>query len=52
MTVSGDGKYLYTLNSGTGSIGVYNINSDGTLGSPGNIEGFPSTAGFNGIAAL
>jgi 6-phosphogluconolactonase (cycloisomerase 2 family) len=52
MTVSGDGKYLYTLNSGTGSIGVYNINSDGTLGSPGNIKGFPSTAGFNGIAAL
>ena len=52
LTVSGDGKYLYTLNSGTGSIGVYSIHSDGTLSSLGDIEGLPSTVGFNGIAAL
>lgn len=52
MTVSGDGKYLYTLNSGTGTIGVYSINSDGTLTSLGDIDGLPSTVGFNGIAAL
>ena len=52
MVVSGDGKYLYTLNSGTGSVGIYSINSDGTLSNPGEIEGLPKTAGFNGIAAL
>lgn len=51
-TVSGDGKYLYTLNSGTGTVGVYTINSDGTLTSLGDIDGLPSTVGFNGIAAL
>ncbi len=52
MVVSGDGKFLYTLNSGTGSVGIYSINSDGTLSNPGEIEGLPKTAGFNGIAAL
>jgi NADP-dependent 3-hydroxy acid dehydrogenase YdfG len=48
----GDGNYLYTLNSGTGSVGIYSINSDGTLSNPGDIEGLPKTVGFNGIAAL
>jgi 6-phosphogluconolactonase len=52
MVVSGDGNYLYTLNSGTGSVGIYSINSDGTLSNPGDIEGLPKTVGFNGIAAL
>lgn len=52
LTVSGDGRYLYTLNSGTGTIGVYTINSDGTLTPLGDIDGLPSTVGFNGIAAL
>jgi 6-phosphogluconolactonase len=52
MVVSGDGKFLYTLNSGTGTVGIYSINSDGTLSDPGEIEGLPKTAGFNGIAAL
>ena len=50
--ISGDGNYLYTLNSGTGSVGIYSINSDGTLSNPGDIEGLPKTVGFNGIAAL
>ena len=52
ITTSGDGKYLYNLNSGLGTIGVYTINSDGTLTQQGDIEGLPQTAGFNGIAAL
>ena len=52
IAVSGDGNYLYTLNSGTGSVGIYRINSDGTLSNPGEIEGLPKTVGFNGIAAL
>ncbi|MGA8270518.1 MAG: beta-propeller fold lactonase family protein [Candidatus Sulfotelmatobacter sp.] len=52
MTTSGDGKYLFNLLSGSGALGVYTINSDGTLTQLGDIEGLPKTAGFNGIAAL
>ena len=52
MTISGDGKYLFNLLSGGGGIGVFTINSDGTLNQLGDIEGLPKTAGFNGIAAL
>jgi 6-phosphogluconolactonase (cycloisomerase 2 family) len=52
MGISVDGKYLFNLLSGDGNIGVYAINSDGTLNQLGNIEGLPKTAGFNGIAAL
>jgi hypothetical protein len=52
MTTSGDGRYLHTLNSSSGTIGVYSINSNGSLTELGDIEGLPQTAGFNGIAAL
>jgi 6-phosphogluconolactonase (cycloisomerase 2 family) len=52
MTISGDGKYLFNLQSGAGAIGVYTINADGTLKQLGDIQGLPKTAGFNGIAAL
>ena len=52
MTVSGDGKYLFNLESGSGAIGVFSINSDGTVNQLGDIEGLPKTVGFNGIAAL
>jgi 6-phosphogluconolactonase (cycloisomerase 2 family) len=52
MAISGDGKYLFNVQSGAGAIGVYTINSDGTLNQLGDIEGLPKTAGFNGIAAL
>lgn len=52
MTISGDGKYLFNLLSGEGAIGVFSINSDGSLNQLGDIEGLPKTAGFNGIAAL
>jgi 6-phosphogluconolactonase len=52
ITVSGDGMYLFNLQSGAGAIGVYTINSDGTLNQLGDVEGLPANAGFNGIAAL
>ncbi|QNI32743.1 beta-propeller fold lactonase family protein [Alloacidobacterium dinghuense] len=52
MAISGDGEYLFNLQSGAGVIGVYTINPDGTLNQLGDIEGLPKTAGFNGIAAL
>jgi 6-phosphogluconolactonase (cycloisomerase 2 family) len=52
ITTSSDGKYLFNLLSGSGAIGVYTINPDGTLHQLGDIEGLPKTAGFNGITAL
>jgi len=52
MTISGDGKFLFNLQSGAGTIGVWTINSDGTLNPQEDIQGLPKTAGFNGIAAL
>jgi len=52
MSISGDGNTLFTLNSGLGSVSVFNINSDGTLTLLGNIDDLPKSAGFNGIAAL
>ena len=41
MTTSADGEYLFNLLSGTGAIGVFTINSDGTLKQLGDIEGLP-----------
>ena len=52
MAISGDGKYLFNLQSGVGAIGVFTINSDGSLNQLEDIEGLPKTAGFNGMAAL
>ena len=52
ITISSNGKYLFNLLSGSGEIGVYSINNDGTLTQLGVIEDLPSTVGFNGIAAL
>jgi 6-phosphogluconolactonase (cycloisomerase 2 family) len=52
IAVSGDGKFVYTINSGAGSISIYSINSDGTLINLGDIDGLPTSVGFNGIAAL
>jgi 6-phosphogluconolactonase len=52
ITTSGDGKFLYSLNSEVGTIGVFSIHPDGTLSEVAEIPGFPKTAGFNGISAL
>jgi 6-phosphogluconolactonase (cycloisomerase 2 family) len=52
MAISADGQYLYTLNSTSGSIGIFAIQSDGSLTSIAETGGLPKSAGFNGIAAL
>jgi 6-phosphogluconolactonase len=52
VAISGDGKYLFALLSGSGQAAVYTINSDGTLTQLADIDGLPPTVGFNGIAAL
>jgi 6-phosphogluconolactonase (cycloisomerase 2 family) len=51
IAVSADSKFLYTLNSGTGTIGVFAVQEDGTLNLLGDAGGLSEAAGFNGIAA-
>jgi 6-phosphogluconolactonase (cycloisomerase 2 family) len=51
MAVSADGRYLYTLNAGTGAIGVFAVQEDGSLVSLEQQAGLPASAGLNGIAA-
>jgi 6-phosphogluconolactonase len=52
IAVSGDGHYLFSLNATVGTVGVFAINSDGTLDQPTVLQGLPPAAGENGIAAL
>ena len=52
MTTSADGKYLYTVEVGTGSVGIYKIAKDGSLTTLGDVGGLSASAGFNGIAAI
>jgi len=52
IAVSSDGKYVFNLNPGSGTIGVFVIESDGTLNPFGNITGLPISQGHSGIAAL
>jgi len=52
ITVSGDSKYVFTLNSHSGTIGVFAIQSNGELSSVDEIGGLPQSVGMNGIAAL
>ena len=52
IAVSADGKFLYSLNAGNGSIGVFAIQPvNGTLTNLGALGGLPAAAGLNGIAA-
>lgn len=48
MALSNDGRNLYTLNSGTATIGVFRVGHDGRLGRL-QMQGLP--AGANGLAA-
>jgi 6-phosphogluconolactonase (cycloisomerase 2 family) len=51
ITTSVDGKFLFTLNSGNGTIGIFAIQKDGTLINIGAFAGISAGSGFNGIAA-
>ena len=52
ITISGDGKFFYSLNATVGTVGVFAIQSNGTLTELDEIPGFTAAVGFNGIAAL
>ena len=50
-SASADGRFVYTLNAGSGAIGIFSVQSDGALVSSGEVDGLPASAGLNGIAA-
>jgi 6-phosphogluconolactonase len=50
--ISADSKYLYTLDSGTGSVSIFAINQDGTLTSLGDAGGLSEDAGLEGMASF
>jgi 6-phosphogluconolactonase len=52
ITTSGDGKFFYSLNAMVGTVGVFAIQSNGTLKEVNEIPGFTAAVGFNGIAGL
>lgn len=51
IAVSADSKFLYSLDTGAGTIGIFKINADGTLNTPTVVSAFIPTSGFNGLAA-
>jgi 6-phosphogluconolactonase len=51
IAASDDGRYLYTLNGATGTIGMFAVQEDGGLVNLGQQDGLPASAGLNGIAA-
>lgn len=52
IAVTADSKFLYSLNSGNGTIGIFGIQKDGTLINVGELDAISANAGFNGIAAF
>ena len=49
MALTKNSKFLYTLNGGNGSIGIFRVGNRGSLTEVGNVPGLP--AGANGLAA-
>ena len=52
IVISSDGKYLYTLDSGTDTVSIFAVNQDGTLNSLGDAGGLSDNAGLEGMAAF
>jgi 6-phosphogluconolactonase len=52
IAVTEDSKFLYSLNSGNGSIGIFGIQEDGTLINLAEPQAILASAGFNGIVAF
>ena len=42
MAISHNDRFLYTLNSGNGTVGAYSIGSDGSLEFIGAVSGLPA----------
>jgi len=51
LAVTGDGRFLYTLNVGTGTVGIFRIRANGRLIPLGEAPGLAALQGAQGIAA-
>lgn len=47
-----DGRFLYVLKNGTGTIGSFVVNADGSLGALADTPGLVAAAGYMGLAAF
>jgi 6-phosphogluconolactonase (cycloisomerase 2 family) len=47
----GDGRFLYVLKNGIGTVGAFAVNNDGTLTALPDAQGLTARAGFMGLAA-
>ncbi len=51
LAATGDGRFLYNVNAGAGTVGMYRVDpATATLTSPGEIGGLPDDDGAVGIA--
>lgn len=50
MGVSQDGRYIYSLETGIGAVGIYKVQPDGNVIALGTSAPFPAVGGFQGIA--
>jgi 6-phosphogluconolactonase (cycloisomerase 2 family) len=48
----GNGRFLYVLKNGTGSIGAFAVNADGTLSALADTPGQFAQSGYMGLAAF
>ena len=48
----GNGRFLYVLKNGTGTIGAFAVNADGTLTPLADTQGLVARAGFMGLVAF
>jgi 6-phosphogluconolactonase (cycloisomerase 2 family) len=48
----GDGRFLYVLKNGTGTVGAFTVNSNGTLTPLADTPGLVRQAGYMGLAAF
>jgi 6-phosphogluconolactonase (cycloisomerase 2 family) len=51
LDMSRDGKFLYVLKNGTGTVGGFEVAGDGSLTSRGDTPGLAVRAGYMGLAA-
>jgi 6-phosphogluconolactonase (cycloisomerase 2 family) len=51
VAISQDGSFLYSLETGAGTIGVFQVQDNGSLSSLGTVGSYPAVGGFQGIAA-
>lgn len=51
IAATADGRFLYTLNAGTGTVGIFRIQPNRRLRSLGEAKGLPALNGAQGLAA-